>query len=135
MKKNKSVINQITYKLLLPYIICFGFYIQLFGELAPGGGFQAGAIIASSMIGYDISIKKIIYPGFNLLLLKLGALGVLIYLLTGLCSLAGGMDFLNYNIFSEINGQSIGIMIVELGVGIGVFAIMLFLYMEFRIVK
>ncbi len=135
MKENKSVINIITTKLLFPYILCFAFYVQIFGEIAPGGGFQAGAIFSSGMIAYDISIKNITSSLSSLALVRFGAFGTLIYLLTGLFALFDGKNFLNYYAISENFGQAFGIMIVEFGVGITVFSIMLFLYMEIKVAK
>ena len=37
-------------RLLIPFILLFGLYVQFHGEYGPGGGFQAGAIIASGII-------------------------------------------------------------------------------------
>ncbi len=135
MKENNSKINKITTSLILPYILAFAFYVQIFGEVAPGGGFQAGAIFASCWIAYDLSIKNITSSLSSLQLLRFAAFGVLIYLLTGLYAMLKGESFLDYYAISEKFGQAFGIMMVEFGVGITVFSIMLFLYMEMKIAK
>ncbi len=36
--------------LLYPFILIFGLYIVLHGHLTPGGGFQGGAVIATSVV-------------------------------------------------------------------------------------
>jgi multicomponent Na+:H+ antiporter subunit B len=35
---------------LYPFIFVFGFYVILYGDISPGGGFQGGAILASVFI-------------------------------------------------------------------------------------
>jgi multicomponent Na+:H+ antiporter subunit B len=43
------ILNAVTF-LMIPFIILFGLYIQFHGDYTPGGGFQAGIIIASGII-------------------------------------------------------------------------------------
>ena len=47
-------IPRIVTKLIIPLILLFGLYIQFHGEYSAGGGFQAGVIIASGFILYNI---------------------------------------------------------------------------------
>ena len=51
--KDYIVLRVIT-KLLIPFILLFGIYVQMHGDYGPGGGFQAGVIFASSFILYAI---------------------------------------------------------------------------------
>lgn len=45
--------------MLLPFIILFGLYIVLNGDLSPGGGFQGGVVLATAYIlVYFISEQK-----------------------------------------------------------------------------
>ena len=44
------LVPQVVGRLLIPFIILFGLYVQFHGEYGPGGGFQAGAIIATGLI-------------------------------------------------------------------------------------
>ena len=37
-------------KLLIPFILVFGLYVQFHGDYGPGGGFQAGVIVAAAVI-------------------------------------------------------------------------------------
>lgn len=66
---NISFILVCISRFLYPFILLFGFYIILHGDVSPGGGFQGGAIIATAFIlTYFIHTKKT----FNInLLLKL----------------------------------------------------------------
>ncbi|EAL59305.1 sodium/proton antiporter [Wolbachia endosymbiont of Drosophila ananassae] len=47
------ILNAVTF-LMIPFIILFGLYIQFHGDYTPGGGFQAGIIIASGIILYSM---------------------------------------------------------------------------------
>ena len=51
------VLNAVTF-LMVPFIILFALYIQFHGDYTPGGGFQAGIIIASGIILYSMLILK-----------------------------------------------------------------------------
>jgi multicomponent Na+:H+ antiporter subunit B len=63
----------------------------------------------------------------------LASTGVLIYSGTGIITLLMGGNFLDYDILSlrPIQGQHIGIMVIELGVGITVSAVMLIIFYAF----
>ncbi len=128
MKKNNQI-NFLITKFIAPFIICFAGYIQIFGEISPGGGFQAGAIFASCLIGYDLSVKDLSSFVDSSLFLKIASFGVLIYLLTGLFSVFDEKNFLNYY---SLNSQSLGIMTVELGVAITVSSVMIFIFLELK---
>jgi multicomponent Na+:H+ antiporter subunit B len=39
-------------KLLIPFILLFALYVQFHGDFGPGGGFQAGVILAAAVIFY-----------------------------------------------------------------------------------
>jgi len=133
MKHN--LILRITAKLLIPFIILFAFYVQFHGDFGPGGGFQAGVIFSSAFILYTLvygleNAERII----PLRILQiLASLGVLIYAGTGVASLLLGGQFLNYNVLADvpITGQHIGIVVIELGVGITVAAVMIMIFFLF----
>lgn len=122
---------------MVPLIMLFAIYVQMHGEISPGGGFQAGVILAVSVILYalsfgDAAFLKII----NIEDLKVfSTLGVLIYLLTGLLCMLQGGNFLEYSAILanyELFSQELGIFLVELGVGITVFSVTLILYFTFH---
>ena len=74
------VIRVVT-KLLIPYIVLFALYVQFHGDFGPGGGFQAGVILASALILYGLvfglaAAKKVAPPE---VIEKLMALGVVVY--------------------------------------------------------
>ena len=51
---NHYAILRIVTKLLIPYILLFGRYVQFHGDFGPGGGFQAGVIFAAGIILYGL---------------------------------------------------------------------------------
>lgn len=131
MLKDFLIIKNVTL-FILPYICLYGFYIQLNGEVSPGGGFQAGVIFASAIIGFDLIYGKTLtseYFSTNLLII-IATLGVLIYAGTGLVSLIFNDNYLNYySLASDKHfAQSIGIFTIEIGVGLTVASIMCLIY-------
>jgi multicomponent Na+:H+ antiporter subunit B len=132
--KHNLVLRFIT-KYLFPVIALFALYVQFHGDYGPGGGFQAGVILSVAFILYAIvfgmeTIEQVLPLG---LLRILASTGVLIYSGTGVITLLMGGNFLDYDILSlrPIQGQHIGIMVIELGVGITVSAVMLIIFYAF----
>ena len=132
---HKNPILRISTKILFAPIILFGLYVQFHGDFGPGGGFQAGVIVASAFILYSIVFgldegKKLFPPNINLFLL---ALGGLIYGGVGIASIILGEEFLSYNVLgsSAQSGQHIGILLVEFGVGLTVSNVMIALFNAF----
>ncbi|WP_394132361.1 DUF4040 domain-containing protein [Shewanella maritima] len=129
------IVLRVVAKLVIPLTILFALYVQFHGDYGPGGGFQAGVIAAAALILYALvfglfKATQVIKPS---LLKALAALGVLIYAGTGVASLALGGNFLDYNVLASdpVAGQHIGIILIELGVGITVFAAMLSIFYAF----
>ena len=131
---NNPILRVCT-KVLFAPIILFGLYVQFHGDYGPGGGFQAGVIIASAFILYSIVFgleegKRLLPEKINLFLLALGAL---IYGGVGIISMLLGENFLSYNILgtSAQSGQHLGILLVEFGVGLTVCNVMISLFNSF----
>ncbi|NSM56717.1 Na(+)/H(+) antiporter subunit B [Wolbachia endosymbiont of Atemnus politus] len=128
------VLNAVTF-LMVPFIILFALYIQFHGDYTPGGGFQAGIIIASGIILYSMlfgiltTLKAIPYSVIKFT----NMLGILIYGGTGITTVLLGKSFLSYGILSANNviGQKLGIFLVELGVALTVCSSMLIIYISF----
>ena len=130
-----NLILRVASKLLIPLIIVFAFYVQFHGDYGPGGGFQAGVILSSAIILYGLvfgldAAEQIIPP---IMLRILASLGVVIYAGVGFVTLLLGGNYLDYSVLAntQIAGQHLGILLVELGVGITVFTIMLIIFFSF----
>ncbi|MCX4083441.1 DUF4040 domain-containing protein [Rickettsia hoogstraalii] len=136
--KAYPIIKYIT-SFIIPYIILYSIYIQLNGESSPGGGFQAGVIFASSLIAYDLvygnrKLSRYFPPN---VLICIAVLGVAIYAIVGTISLFFNDNYLNYYsltnfINDKLLAQHIAIIIVEIGIGLTVAAIMYLIYNVFN---
>ena len=133
MKQDK--ILRVISKIMIPFILVFALYVQFHGDYGPGGGFQAGVILAAGMIFYSLIfglkiIQKIVTSTFLETLL---AIGILLYGTVGLINIILHKNFLDYSSLNqdEVLAQEIGIFIVEIGVGITVFAVMLSIFYKF----
>lgn len=132
--KRKPVLR-VTSKLLIPPIMLFALYVQFHGDFGPGGGFQAGVLFASAFIlyaliyGVGIARRALPAPITRFLL----AFGVLLYGGTGVVAFFKGGNYLNYSVLASdpIAGQHIGILVIELGVGITVAAAMITIFLTF----
>jgi len=131
----EHAVLKVIAKLVVPVILLFALYVQFHGEYSPGGGFQAGVLFAAGIILYGLvfgldAARGIIPPR---VLSKLPATGALIYGGVGLLTMLLGGNFLDYNQLSAdpVAGQHLGIMLVELGVGVTVSSVMLLIYFSF----
>ncbi len=132
---NADLIQRIATKLILPFIMLFALYVQFHGESSPGGGFQAGVIVAAAVILVSITFgqtvaKKIAPWG---LIERMIPLGVLIFAGTGIVSLLNGANYLDYSVLAHdsVHGHEYGIIIVEIGVLITVAGAMIALFYAF----
>lgn len=82
---NANALLKIISRMIFPYVLLFGLYIILNGDLSPGGGFQGGVVLASSYLllyfineRNTLSVKEIlrIEKILFLLLLMVAFLGV-----------------------------------------------------------
>ena len=51
---NKDPILRVCTKIIVGPIILFGLYVQFHGDYGPGGGFQAGVIVAAGFILHSL---------------------------------------------------------------------------------
>lgn len=130
-----DTILRVVSKLFLPFIFVFGLYVQWHGDYGPGGGFQAGVIIAAGVILYaiifgleaaqrvvPIRIVEVMVP-----------LGVLIFAAVGVAGILTGGMYLDYNYLAHdtVHGQEWGVFLVELGVLVTVSGTMIAIFYAF----
>lgn len=129
------IILRFVVRLLFPFIIMYGLYVQFHGEYSPGGGFQAGVICAAAFISYGLiyglaDVMKVL-PLWSVRVLS--AVGLLTYAGTGVVTMLKGGRFLEYSVLSQnaVSGQMLGIFVIEIGVGLTVFAVMMIIFYMF----
>ncbi len=122
-----SIILEVACRLLIPVLIVFGVYVLVHGEYSPGGGFQAGVVLALAVV-----LNRVMEPAdtkkgyWTFKIIALAGMGPIIYLLTGLWSIPFGGNFLEYGhlplAVHEAERHLYGILFVEIGVTVGVMA-------------
>lgn len=121
-----SLIVYTIVRILLPFILLFSFYIILFGEVGPGGGFQGGTIIAAAAIiftlifGYSYSLEK--FP--TSWRINFEGIGPLTFIVMGLIGLFLGRNYLTFMFpqFSHATNLLLArsmLMVIEIGIGAG----------------
>ena len=111
----------------------FGLYVQFHGDYGPGGGFQAGVIIGAAMILYGLifgldALKRVAPQNIVTSLVALAFL----YAGVGIVTQILGANFLEYGVLASTQkeGQHIGIILVEVGVGF-IAAVMIIIFYMF----
>ncbi len=136
MRVREKVVLRVVSKRFIPFVLLFGLYVQFHGDFGPGGGFQAGVIFAAGLILYAMifgldELKQVVPPRA----IELGAaLGALLYAGIGVATVFLGGNFLDYGKLAAhdpAHGQHLGILGIELGVGITVASVMLIIYYSF----
>ena len=132
MNKKRSLILREVSNVVIPAVLLYALYVQFHGEYGPGGGFQAGVIFAAGVILYALVYgrKKTqkIFP--TSIVRYFVSIGLLLYAGVGVVSMFMGGNYLDYNVLSHVSqhGQHLGILLIELGVGITVAAVMIMIF-------
>ncbi len=136
MRVRDKMVLRVVSKRFIPFVLLFGLYVQFHGDFGPGGGFQGGVIFAAGLILYAMifgldELKRVVPPraaelGAALGALLFGGIGVLTVLLGG-----NYLDYGQLDVHEPTHGQHLGILGVELGVGITVAAVMVTIYFSF----
>ena len=133
---SRQTILRVVAKLLIPLILLFALYVQFHGDYGPGGGFQAGVIAGAAFVLYGLvfglrALRRVAPPPVIEFFI---AFGLLLYAGVGVATMLMGGDFLDYNALDHndpVHGQHMGILLVELGVGITVAAVMMTIFTTF----
>jgi multicomponent Na+:H+ antiporter subunit B len=130
-----TVVVRVIAALLSPFIAMFGLYIIAHGHYGPGGGFAGGVFLAVGAILPRLTLPE--HVAYRLVPTTVGpiagAIGMLGFLMIGLAPLALGGDFLDYSLLAfggmEIpRARYLGILVVEVAVGLAVFGAMILLF-------
>lgn len=127
-----SMIMDSAFRIVVPIIIIYGIYVLIHGEISLGGGFQAGALLASAYL-----LDRII-PSFTSLIgdiaeeiaLIIAGVGVFIYAFTGILPMFNGGNFLEYGKLpfaaeAVADLHSTGILMIEIGVTVAVMGVII----------
>ena len=127
-----DIIIKTLARVLVPFILLYALYVIMHGHHSPGGGFQGGVILGASLVllvithGLKDTQKRISEKSVAIF----SSLGVLIYGGIGvLCVVLLG-NFLDYSKLAILlnvplaQARSLGILGVEIGVGLAVMAVM-----------
>ncbi len=131
----REPVLRVVGKMLIPYMLVFGLYVQFHGDFGPGGGFQAGVICAAAVIFYalifGLPAAQRLVP--DALVEGMVAGGALLYMAVGFAGLLLGGNYLDYFVLhaDPVEGQHRGIFWVELGVLITVSGVMLKIFYMF----
>lgn len=121
-KRFGGIVLDSAFRVLVPFTLVYGVYVLIHGEYSPGGGFQAGALLAVGIV-----LARLIQgadTGFNISgenAVILAGLGTFIYAMTGFMTLFNGGQFLDYG-FLPFGGETLGelhasgILMIEIGV-------------------
>lgn len=100
--KERPVIVRCGVDKILPFAILFGVYIVLFGTISPGGGFQGGVMIASTVVylylayGYKTATTAVKAKYLSVA----ESLGSILYVLLGFLGIFAGAVFAK-NVFFD----------------------------------
>ena len=130
-----SVVVRVVSAVLVPFLLLFGVYIIAHGHYGPGGGFAGGVFLAVGAILPRMTLShELAYRVFPTWVGPLvGGLGMLLFLLVAVAPLLVGGAFLDYGAI-EVAGMAesrvryLGILIVEIGVGLAVFGALLLIF-------
>jgi multicomponent Na+:H+ antiporter subunit B len=138
INKSDDIIVMTIARLVIPFIQLYALYVLMHGHYSPGGGFQGGVILGASFIlliithGIVEARKKMSEKAVSLF----SSFGVFIYAGIGaLCLILAG-NYLDYSKLSSIlhvdqsHARSLGILGVELGVGLAVMAVMISIFIN-----
>jgi multicomponent Na+:H+ antiporter subunit B len=123
------LVLRVVAKAMIAFMLLFALYVQFHGDFGPGGGFQAGVIVAASVVLYAIiyglQAARTVVP--DSVIESLIAAGVLLYAGVGVAGIVFGGNYLDYFVLGAdpVHGQHRGIFWVEAGVLMTVFAVML----------
>lgn len=131
-----DIIIKTVCRILIPFIQIYALYVVAHGDFSPGGGFQGGVIFGSSLILIAIAynLKTLMKRISETFLGVFSAAGVLVYVGIGVLAMIMGGNFLDYGklapLFGEHHIRALGMLGVEIGVGMAVTAVMVIIYIN-----
>jgi multicomponent Na+:H+ antiporter subunit B len=133
-----DIIIRTVARILIPFIQLFALYVIMHGHHSPGGGFQGGVILGASFILYLLThgVEEATARMSEVKAGLFSSFGLLVYSGIGLLCLILGSNFLDYGELAALlkvvpaRARSLGILGVEIGVGIAVMAVMFSIFFD-----
>ena len=132
-RHESALLRFVVRAVMTPAILLYGLYVLVHGELSPGGGFQAGAILAAGLILSWLALGREEGSGAfsRRTLIALTVLGMVLYTGTGILAMLFGGDYLDYGAIpldwldyalpGELTRRQMGVFGIEVGVTLAVF--------------
>ena len=134
IERHDSIVVTTFVRFLAPTIQLFGLYVLAHGHESPGGGFQAGVILAATYLALALGLgrealeRRVNEPAC----LAAACAGLGLYVLTGLVPMLGGGAFLDYAALplpvDVVRARYLGILLVETGIGVTVAATVVLIF-------
>ncbi len=128
---------RIVVRILAPLLQLYGLYVLFHGHYSPGGGFQAGVILASSyvLIGLGLGRDALERRVSERTLAVAAAAGVAVFVVVAAAPVAFGGAVLDYGAIAALSEdvagrRSAGILLVEAGVAVTVAAVIVLMFMR-----
>jgi multicomponent Na+:H+ antiporter subunit B len=136
ISRYENVIIKTICRLMIPFLQLYAIYVLMHGHYSPGGGFQGGVMMGASFIllvmayGLEEARRHISVKALTVY----ACLGLFIYSGIGALALLMGGNYLDYGrlplpISSVPKIRAMGILGIEIGVFLGVMAIMIFIFL------
>ncbi len=128
----ESLIIRTLARILVPFVQLFGLYVIMHGHSSPGGGFQGGVILGASAIllalafGVEEVRRRVTLTALSIST----SAGVLLYSGLGLVCLLLGANYLDYSALPVADARSVGMLVIEVGVGITVMAAIVSIFLD-----
>lgn len=132
IEERQSLVVRTLSSMLAPFIQLFGLYVIVHGHTSPGGGFQGGVILGSSFVLLSIAhgigalrlrVRRSVFSLFT-------SLGISLYAAIGLVCLLLGADFLDFSVLPAAEPRSLGMLGIEIGVGMTVAGAITWIFLE-----
>ena len=133
IERHDSIIVVSFVRILVPLVQLFALYVLAYGHYGPGGGFQAGVLLAATYILTALALGREAFQRRvnERICMALAAGGVLLYLATGVAGM-NASTFLDYSVLplpvSAVKARYFGILFIETGVAAGVAATLVLLF-------
>ncbi|MEW6032607.1 MAG: MnhB domain-containing protein [Bacillota bacterium] len=132
-----SVVLDAAVRVLVPALMLYAVYVLAHGHYSPGGGFQAGAVLAVAMVLVPLVQGPRSKWGFGRrAAVILAGLGTLVFPGLGLLALLWGGNVLDYGALpfglEGAAGRALATMLVETGVALAVMGVFVIFFELFE---